>query len=128
MDVEVGWIGRETIRDFDQFLRADPGVYFVVRLIPSAFVRVPIAGQFAHQWLLLDLTRTLVGGLKSRADFVRHRTSVDARVLGINLPKRRVLFDGSIEQWLSDGGIVNFAVAVTAITDNVNHHIAAELV
>ena len=39
-----------------------------------------------------------------------------------------MLFDGLVEQRLGDGGIVDFAVAVAAVADQVDDDIGAELV
>ena len=39
-----------------------------------------------------------------------------------------MLFDLFVEQRLGDGGIVDFAVAVTAVADEVDDHVSAELV
>ena len=39
-----------------------------------------------------------------------------------------MLFDLPIQQRLRDGGIVNLGVSVAAVADQVDHHVAAELV
>ena len=51
-----------------------------------------------------------------------------ANVIGINFPQRWMLFDPLVQQRLRDGGVVHFAVAVTAIADQVDHDVGAELV
>ena len=39
-----------------------------------------------------------------------------------------MLFDFLVQQRLGDGGIVDFAVAVAAVADQIDHHVGAELV
>ena len=51
-----------------------------------------------------------------------------ADVVGVDLPERRMLFDFLVEQRLRDGGIVDFAVAMAAIADEIDDHVGAELV
>ncbi len=60
--------------------------------------------------------------LHTRLDVIR------ADVFRINFPQRGMVLDGFIEKRLGDGWIIDFAVAVTAITDHVHHNITAELV
>ena len=51
-----------------------------------------------------------------------------ADVFGVNLPQRRMLLDLLVEQRLRDGGIVDFAVAVAAVADQIDDYVGAELV
>ena len=39
---------------------------------------------------------------------------------------RRVLFDLAVHQWLGEGGVVGFVVAVAAIAPQVDQHVALE--
>src|SRR5205085_5366629 len=39
-----------------------------------------------------------------------------------------MLFDCFVEQWLSDRWIIDFAVTMAAIADQINHHVAAKCV
>ena len=48
--------------------------------------------------------------------------------LGIYLPQRRMFLNRLIKQWLRNGGIVDFAVAVTAVADQIDDDVAAESV
>ena len=49
-------------------------------------------------------------------------------VVGVDFPQRRMLFNLLVEQRLGDGGIVDFAVTVAAVADQVDDHVGAELV
>ncbi len=51
---------------------------------------------------------------------------VDTGLFGVNLPERRVVFDRFVFLRLRDCRIVDFAVAVAAIADEVDHNVAAE--
>ena len=52
---------------------------------------------------------------------------VDAGVLGVNFPERRMVLDAFVEERLGDGGIVHFAVAVAAVADEVDDHVGIEI-
>jgi hypothetical protein len=49
-------------------------------------------------------------------------------LLRVELIERRMIFDLCVAQRLRDGGIVDFAVAVAAVSDEVDDHIGVELV
>ena len=51
-----------------------------------------------------------------------------ADVVGVDFPERRMLFDLLVEQRLRDGGIVDFAVAVAAVADQIDDDVGAEFV
>jgi hypothetical protein len=51
-----------------------------------------------------------------------------ANVVGVDFPERRMVFDFLVEQRLRDGGVVDFAVAVAAVADEIDDHVSAELV
>ena len=51
-----------------------------------------------------------------------------ADVVGVDFPQRRMVFDLFVEQRLGDGGVVDFAVAVAAVADEVDDDIGAEAV
>ena len=54
------------------------------------------------------------------------RFGVDADALCVELVKRRMIFDGGVAARLGDGGIVDFAVAVAAIADEVDDDIGVK--
>jgi hypothetical protein len=51
-----------------------------------------------------------------------------ADVVGVDFPERRMVFDFFVEQRLGDGGIVDLAVAVTAVADEIDDYVGAEFV
>ena len=51
-----------------------------------------------------------------------------AGVVGIDFPERRMLFDLLIKKRLGDGGIVDLAMTVTAVADEIDDDIGAEFV
>src|SRR5262249_37896209 len=54
------------------------------------------------------------------------RSGVDANFLRVDLPELLVIFDAVIEQRLGDGGVVDFAVPVATVGDEVDDDVAAE--
>src|SRR5260370_39089427 len=56
----------------------------------------------------------------------RELRRVDAGAFGINPPKRRMVLDSLVEERLSDGRIIHFAVAVAAVANEVNNNVAAK--
>ena len=109
--------------------RGDSGFYFVLRLVQAAVVLVPIAGQLAQGWLLCNLAGIFLRGFELGFDRGGLRWSIGrADVVGVNFPERRMLFDLLVEQRLSDGRIVDFAVTVAAVADEVDDDIGAELI
>jgi hypothetical protein len=55
-------------------------------------------------------------------------SGIDADLLRVELVERRVVLDERVAARLRDGGVVDFAVAVAAIADEVDDNIGAELV
>ena len=51
---------------------------------------------------------------------------VDADALCVELVERRVVFDGGVAARLRDGGVVDFAVAVAAVADEVDDDVGVE--
>ena len=95
----------------------------------AAVILIPIIGQIAQRGLLGDLACIFLSGFKLGFDGGGLCGSVGrADVVGINFPERRMLFDLFVEQRLSDGGIVDFAVAVATVADEVDDDVGAELV
>jgi hypothetical protein len=77
---------------------------------------------------LLDASGLLLRGFEFGAD----RSGLILRVghadiVGVDFPERRMLFDFFIKQRLRDGGIVDFAVAVAAVADEIDDYVGAEL-
>ena len=86
-------------------------------------------GRSRIKRLLGDLAGIFLRVLKLGFDGGGLRGSVGcADVVGVDFPQWRMLFDLFIEQRLSDGGIVDFAVTVAAVADEVDDHVGAEAV
>ena len=104
---------------------------FVLRFIAASEVVIPIAGEITHHRLLGEfgggLLRDFVFTL-DRFHLFGDAVVIHADVFGINLVERGMLFDCLVHQGLGDGGVVHFAVAVTAIADEVDDDIGAEFV
>ena len=112
-----------------EFLRGDSGFYLVLRLVQAAVVLVPVVGQLAQGWLLGNLAGIFLRGFELGFDRSGLRGSISrADVVGVNFPERRMLFNLFVEERLSDGGIVDFAVAVATVADQIDDDIGAELV
>ena len=78
---------------------------------------------------MLDAAGFFLRGFEFGFDGVGLRLRVGGTdVVGINFPERRMLFDLLIEQRLGDGRVVDFAVAVAAIADEIDDDVGAELV
>src|SRR5690349_3952134 len=127
MDVKTVRIGGESGRESAEFAGSHAGFDVVVGLEPAAGVVIPIAGKIAERGLAGEsaggLLRVFVFGL----NFFDASGGVGGSgVFGIDLPERRMIFDGPVHQGLSDGGIVDFAVAVPAVADEVDDDVACE--
>ena len=78
---------------------------------------------------MLDAAGLFLRGFELGFDGVGLRLRVGgADVVGIDFPQRRMLFDFLVEKRLRDGGIVDFAVAVAAVADEIDDDVGAELV
>ena len=123
-------ISGEPRGEFAQLFRRESGFDFVFRLVASAVIVVPIRWELAQDGLLGDAFGAFSGRLRIRLELLRPglRRSVSADVFGVDFPERRMLLDLLVEQRLGDGGIVDFAVAVAAIADQIDDDVGAELV
>src|SRR5256885_12568905 len=86
----------------------------------------PIIGEFAQIGNFLDLARLALFPLVFLANSVPGGRRIDADLLRVNFPERRMTFDALVETRLRDGGIVDFAMAMAAVADQVDHDVAAE--
>ena len=89
-------------------------------------VRIPIIRKLTQVRHLLERFRLGLLAFVFLAHRVGNRGGVDAGFFGVNLPERRVIFDGVVFLRLRDRGIVHFAVAVAAIADEIDDDVAAE--
>ena len=78
---------------------------------------------------MLDAAGFFLRGFEFGVDGIGLRLRVGGTdVVGVNLPERRMLFDLLVEQRLGDGGVVDFAVAVAAVADEIDDDVGAEFV
>jgi hypothetical protein len=128
--VDVEALGRrgEGAGQRGDLLGRKAGRHLVLRFVPAAVVGVPVGRQPAQGRLLLHPGRLLVGGVELLADAGGHAVGLlgAAEALGIELPQRRMGVDPAVEPRLGDGRVVHLAVAVPAVADQVDHHIAVE--
>ncbi len=95
----------------------------------AAVVLVPIAGQFAQHGLFGDLAGLFLRGFEFGLDGGGLGLSIAcADVVGVDFPERRMVFDFFVKQRLRDGGVVDLAMPVAAVADQVDDHIGAEAV
>ena len=131
MDVEALRNPRQRIGNLAQFRRVESGIDFVFRHPAPAGELRPVFRQGAHGGLLFQFARVLLGGFEFGPDFFvdsRSRGRIGANALAVKLPQRWMVLDLAIEQRLGDGGIVHLAVAVAAIADQVDHHVAVKAI
>jgi hypothetical protein len=88
---------------------------------------VPILRQIAHQRLFGHLAGVFLRGFEFGLDSGDLRGRVGCPdVVGVDFPQRGMLFDLFVEQRLGNGGIVDFAVTMAAVADQVDDYVGAE--
>ncbi len=92
-------------------------------------ILVPVFGEVAKLGLVFDAASFFLSGFEFRLDGIGLGLGIGcANVFCVDLPERRMLLDLLVEQRLRDGGIVDFAVAVAPVADEIDDNIGAELV
>ena len=116
-------------RQIGQFFGGESGFDFEFGPVEAAEVVIPIFRKVAHQRLVLDAAGFFLRGFELGLDGGGLGLRVGgADVVGVDFPQRRMLFDLLVEQRLGDGGIVDFAVAVAAVADEIDDDVGAEFV
>ena len=129
MDVEALRRRCQPVCELAEFFGGNSGFNFILRLIALAFEFVPIIRQLTQTWLFANAACSLLGCFEFRLDGVRPRLcALNSGVLCIKLPKRRMIFDGLVNQRLRNRWIIHFAVPVAAVTDQVDDDVAVEFV
>ena len=129
MDVEALGIRRQALGEFRQFRAGDAGGLLVVGIVAASEVVIPVFGKIAHHRLLGELRGGFLRGLEiTLDDGGLIRDIFDADSLGVNLIQRGMFFDRLVHQRLRDGGVIDFAVTMTAITDEIHDNVVAEFV
>ena len=111
-----------------QFLGRQSGIDFVRRLVRAAVKWRPVARQLPHRRLLDHALAGLLGGIELSLELLDVGLRIQTDVLRVDLIEHGMIFDLAIQDRLGDGGIVDFGVTVAAKADQVNQHVAAELV
>src|SRR5579885_3120491 len=111
---------------FGALLRGESGIDFVRRIVFAVLEGRPVIGQLAKMGHFAERTRFALFFFVFLANGFDNVSGINAGLLGINLPERRVVLDALVEQGLSDGGVIHFTVAVAPIADQVHNDIAAK--
>src|SRR5216684_2505778 len=127
MHVEALGYANKRVRDFREFCGVEAGVRLVFGLETAPVVGRPVFRQLPQVRNFFDFAGFalfLFVFLTNAFDDL-HRLNADA--LGINAPERRMILDAVVEARLGHGGVVDFAMAVAAVADEIDHDIAAKL-
>src|SRR6185437_1493712 len=103
-----------------RFLR-DSGVDFVFGLVDAAFEIAPVIGQLPETRNFFEGDGFFLCGLEFGAHFGSGAGGIDASFFGVKFPEGRMSLNFAVAQRLRNCGVVNFAVAVAAIADEINH-------
>ena len=107
VDVEVFGVGGELLCNLAQLFCRQTGLHFIVRLVASTFIVVPIFGKIAKSRLLDNGSRVFLCAFIFSADRCDFGLRVlRTNVLRIDFPQCRMIFDRLIHQWLGNSGIV----------------------
>src|SRR5271165_950384 len=126
VDVEGLRDAHETVRDFGDFVRSEAGVNFVFWFVFAVMVGSPIVRQSSKLRHLGEFARFDLVFLVFFADAIDDGIGGNGDALGVDLPELGMLLDAVVEERLRDGGVVDFAVAVAAIADQIDDDIGVE--
>ena len=126
VDVEAGGCGGEGSGEGGDFGGVEAGAGVVVGAERTAVVGLPVVGDREH----LRLMRGAGGGFLLFEEFGLDEGGfgggVDVELLGVELVEGRVVLDFGVAEGLGDGGVVDFGVAVAAVTDEVDDDVGVE--
>src|SRR5664279_1503281 len=123
MDVEAGRSAHKAIGDFGEHLVRQTGVHFVFRILFAEIIVRPVFGKLSEPWNLSELTGLALIFFVLFLDGFDDSISGNSGGLRVNLPERWMILNALIESRLRDGGIIDFAMTVAAIADEVDHYI-----
>ena len=127
MDGKFFGISSELLRELLQSLFGHRSGNLISGVITAANIFVPICGKPAKDRGFLHLRSFIVGFINVGAVARLHLSDVNIVFLGEELKQRRVGVDLLIQQRLGNRGVVNLAVAMATVSDQVNHHVTAKL-
>src|SRR6266704_2829084 len=116
----------QAVGDLRQLLASQDGIHFVLRFVAAMRIRRPVFGELAEMRDLFQGAGFDLLFLVFLANGFGHGRRVNSGTLRINFPKRGVILDAFVKLRLSDGGVIDFAMAVAAVSDDVDHYVAAE--
>src|SRR5271170_2683571 len=126
MGVEARGRAHEACRDFGNLFARQSGIDLIGGVVLAEVIGRPIVRQFAEMRNFGELAGFTLFVLIFPSDSFRDRRGVDAGLRGIELPERRMVLDAFVKARLSDRGVVDFAVAVAAVADQVDDHVGIE--
>ena len=124
--MEAGRNGSGEAREFGDALRWQAGVDLVAGAKRAAVIGAPVVGQGGEFGFLAGAT----GSLLSFEEFLLHAgglgRGIDAYAPRIELVEGGMVLDGGVAARLGDGWVVDLAVAMAAIADEVDDDIGVE--
>src|SRR5216684_109499 len=126
VDVKSFRHSNEAVGDYRELLRREAGIDLIFRFVAAVLIRRPIVRQLAKMRDFFQRAGLGLFFFVFLADCFSQQGRVDAGAFGVNLPKRGMILDALVEERLRNGRIVDFAVAVAAVTDDVHDGVAAE--
>ena len=88
----------------------------------------PIAGQCGEPGFLARTAGEPLAFEEFALDTRDFGGGVDTDLVRVELVELRVVLDGGVTPWLGDGGVVDLAVAVTTVADEVDDDVRMEAV
>src|SRR6266851_5267500 len=126
VDVKPLGHANKAVGDFREFFLQETGIDLIFRFVAAMLIGGPVFWQFAQVRYFSQRAGLGLLLFVFLADCLSRQGRVDAGVLGVNLPERSMILDALVKEGLRDGRIVDLAVAVAAIADEVNDDVAAE--
>src|SRR5216684_3581179 len=126
VDVKPLGHANKAVGDFREFLKREAGIDLIFRFVAAMLIGGPVFRQFAQVRYFSQRAGLGLLLFVFLADCLSRQGRVDAGVLGVNFPERSMILDALVKEGLRDGRIVDFAVAVAAIADDVHDDVAAE--
>src|SRR6266702_4795 len=116
----------EAVGNFRQPFAREAGVDFILGFVAAVVIRRPIFGQFAKLRSLSHRARLRLFFFVLPADLFRNLRGIHAGAFGVDFPEGRVILNALVQAWLGDCGVIDLAVAVTAVADDVDNDLAAK--